>query len=65
MADDLTDTIRQNAQGPASAEIDGVRMHQHPLPDQIAADRHLGNKAAGRNPARTLMRARIVPPGGV
>ena len=65
MADDLTDTIRQNAQGPQSAEVDGVRMQQHALSDQVAADKHLGNKAAGRNPARTLMRARIIPPGGV
>jgi len=65
MADDLTDTIKQNAAGPASAEVDGVRMQQHPLPAQIAADKYLASKAAGLNPARALTRMKIVPPGAV
>ncbi|MEI7836628.1 MAG: hypothetical protein WCK05_09470 [Planctomycetota bacterium] len=38
MADDLTDTIKQNDAGPASAEVDGVRMQQHPLPALIEVD---------------------------
>ena len=65
MADDLTDTIARNAQGPASAETDGVKMTQHPLPDQVAVDKHLGNKAAGKNPAKALVRMKIVPSGAV
>jgi hypothetical protein len=39
VADNLADAIRQNAQGPESAEADGVKVKQHPLPDQIAADK--------------------------
>lgn len=40
MADDLEDTIRENAEGPAKAAGDSGSMEQHKLPDQIAADRY-------------------------
>ena len=65
MAEELDNAILQNAQGPQSAEADGVRVTQQPIPDQIAADKHLGAKAAGRNPAKSLMRMKIVSPGTV
>jgi hypothetical protein len=42
-----------------------VRVKQHPLRDQIEADKYLANKAAGRNPAKALSRVKIVPPGTV
>jgi hypothetical protein len=66
MAEDIDNAIRQNAQGPASAEADGVKVTQHPLSDQIAADKHLAGKdAMRRNPARGFVRVKIVPPGTV
>jgi len=65
MTDDLTDTIKQNAQGPESAEADGVKVKQHPLPDQIAVDKYLASKAATANPAKAFTRVKIVPPGTV
>jgi len=65
MAEEIENAIRQNAQGPASAEVDGVKVKQHSLPDQIAADKYLANKAAGRNPAKAMTRVKIVPPGTV
>ena len=65
MADDIENAIRQSAQGPASAEADGVKVTQHPLPHVIEADKHLGNKEAGRNPARAFTRVKIVSPGTV
>jgi hypothetical protein len=65
MADDIENAIRDNASGPAKAASDGVSMEQHTLVDQIAADKHLGNKAAGRNPAKALTRMKIIPPGTV
>jgi hypothetical protein len=37
MADELDDTIRQNAQGPAKAAGDAGSVEQHSLPDQIEA----------------------------
>ena len=65
MAEDIESAIRQNAQGPASAEADGVKAKQHSLPDQIAADKYLAGKDARRDPARAFARVKIVPPGTV
>ena len=65
MADEVENSLRQNAQGPESAEVDGVKVKQHPLPDQIAADKYLAGKDAARNPARAMTRVKIVPPGTV
>ena len=63
MADDLGDAIRTNAEGPEEATVDGVRMKQHSLPDQIAADKYLAGKRAAVNPAKGFTRLKIVPPG--
>lgn len=66
MADDLKDTIKQNAEGPKQASADGVSAQQHSLADQIAADKYLAGKdAASRNPAKAFARVKIVPPGTV
>jgi len=66
MADDIENAIRQNAQGPESAEADGVKVKQHPLPDQIAADKYLAGKdAVSRSPAKAFTRVKIVSPGTV
>ena len=59
----LEEVIRRNAEGPESAEADGVRVKQHPLRDQIEVDKHLARKRAGANPAGALKRVKIVPPG--
>jgi len=50
MAEDLKDTIQQNAEGPKQASVDGVNIQQHSLGDQIAAGKYLAGKDAGRNP---------------
>lgn len=65
MAEDLDNLIRDNASGPASASGDGTSIQQHSLSDVIEADKHLGNKAAARNPAKALTRMKIVPSGTV
>jgi len=65
MANDLKDAIKQNAEGPESAEVDGVKVKQHALRDQIEADKYLASKAAVQNPAKALTRVKIVPPGTV
>jgi len=66
MADDLKDAIKQNAEGPKQAAADGVNVQQHSLPDQVAADKHLAGKDAfSRNPAKGLVRVKIVHPGTV
>jgi len=63
MADELDSAIKTNAEGPKSAGADGVTVQQHSLADQIAADKYLESKRAGRNPSKALTRVKIVPPG--
>jgi hypothetical protein len=63
MADELDDTIRQNAQGPARAAGDAGSVEQHKLPDQIEADRYLASKQAARSKRRGLVFNQLVPPG--
>ena len=42
----IEDAIRQNAAGPKSVEVDGQKVEQHSLPDQIEADQYLASKKA-------------------
>ncbi len=42
----LEESILRNASGPKSAEVDGQRVEQHSLADQIAADEYLTSKKA-------------------
>jgi len=63
MADDLEETIRENAQGPAKATGDSGSMEQHPLPDQIASDRYLQSKKATRRRGLGIGLKKLVPPG--
>ena len=48
--DDIENAIRQNAQGPASAEADGVKAAQHRLPEQIETDKYLAANGAMSKP---------------
>lgn len=61
-ADNLTDAIRENAAAPAEASVDGQAVRQHPLRDQIAADRYLASKQATKK-GLGIKLTRIVPPG--
>lgn len=63
MPDELDDTIRQNAQGPAKASGDSGSVEQHSLADQIAADKYLASKQAAKSKNRGLSFSKIVPPG--
>ena len=64
MSEDLDNVIKQNAEGPRQANVDGVNVQQHSLPDQIAADKYLASKTAvSKNPAKAFTRVKIVPPG--
>ena len=42
----IEDAIRENAAGPKSAEVDGQKVEQHSIRDQIAADSYLASKKA-------------------
>ena len=63
MPEELDDTIRQNAQGPAKASGDAGNVEQHKLTDQIAADRHLASKDAVSKPRRGLRFNKLIPLG--
>ena len=63
MPGDLDDIIEQNAKGPAKASGDAGSVEQHPLPDQIDADRYLASKEAAKQPQRGLRFNKLVPPG--
>lgn len=63
MADDLDQTIRDNADGPAKAAGDSGSMEQHKLSEQIAADRYLASKQASKSKRLGLRITKIVPPG--
>lgn len=63
MPEELDQAIRDNAAGPRRAQGDSGSVEQHPLQDQIAADRYLASKAAAASPAKALRLTRLVPPG--
>lgn len=63
MAEDLSDEIATNAQGPRRVTGDSGSVDQHNLPDQIAADLHLASKDAGAHAFKRLGRAKLKPPG--
>ena len=61
----LEQALRDNAAGPAKAAGDSGSVEQHPLKDQIEADRYLASKNAARKPGLGIKFAKIVPPGSV
>lgn len=62
-SDDLEKTIRENAAGPKKAKGDAAEMEQHPLKDQLEADKYLASKAALKSKKLGLKFAKLVPPG--
>ena len=63
MPDDLDETIRQNAQGPAKASGDAGSIEQHKLSEQIEADKYLASKQAAKSKRRGLSFNKLVPHG--
>lgn len=63
MPEDLEQSIRENAAGPAKASTDSTAMEQHQLPDQIAADRYLASKSAVKRKGLGVKLLKISPAG--
>ena len=63
MAEDLEQTIRENAAGPAKASGDSGSVEQHKLSDQIAADRYFKAQKAAKSKRLGLRITKIIPPG--
>ena len=64
MAEELEQTIRDNAQGPKRAQGDAGSVEQHDLKDQIEADRYLSSKEAAKK-GLGVRRTKVAPPGAV
>jgi hypothetical protein len=65
MADELEQSIRENATGPKRAKGDSSEMEQHALQDQIAADRYLASKGATKGKGLGAIFKKLIPPGTV
>ena len=63
MTQNIENEIRENAAGPKQASVDGVTVQQHPLQDQIAADRYLASKDAMKKKGLGAILRKLVPPG--
>ena len=63
MAEELDNSIQQNAAGPRKAAGDSISVEQHPLGDQIAADKYLESKKASRAKGLGIKLARLSPGG--
>ncbi len=64
-AQDLEDIIVENAQGPQFAQNDMGSMRQHPIPDQIAADRYRKSVTQAKSSNRGFFLTTLRPPGAV
>lgn len=56
--------LEQQAQKPKVVEVDGQRVEQHSLPDQIAFDRYLASKKAAERRAGLGLRVAKMAAGG-
>ncbi len=65
MNEELDNSIRENAAGPRKASGDSGSVEQHPLVDQIAADRYLESKKASRSKGLGVKLVKISPGGTV
>ena len=64
VAENLDNQLRENASGPKRASGDSGSIEQHPLADQIAADRYLASKKAAKSGGLGIRLSKLVPPGG-
>ena len=58
-----SEQIQENAAQPQSVTVDGTTVTQHPLSEQIAADRYARSKTATRGKRRGLWFSKLQPPG--
>ncbi len=65
MAENLNNSILENASNPAKVSSDGLSVEQHPLADQIAADKYLASKNAMRKKGLGIRFSKLSPSGTV
>ncbi len=62
---ELSDAIDTNARGPRRVQQDGTSVEQHPIGDQIAADRYARSLDEAATPRRGLRFSKMNAPGSV
>jgi hypothetical protein len=60
---EIDKSIKENAKGPKSVDIDGQKVEQHSIDDQIEADRYLNSKKAFKGKNWGLKKGKFIPPG--
>jgi len=65
MAEELDNSIKENAAGPRKASGDSGSVEQHGLADQIAADKYLESKKASRSKGLGIKLVKVSPGGTV
>lgn len=65
MADEIKVDIEKTANQPKSVMVDGERVEQHSLPDQIAADKYLRQIAARKKRRLPIQIVALRHPGAV
>ena len=65
MADPVADKILESAQGPKRVRGDSGEVDQHPLQDQIAADKYLKAKDATSGTKLGIRTVQLIPPGSI
>ena len=63
MSEDLGDTIRETASGPARVRTDAGEVEAQDISKQIEADKYLAAKTAANRASRGLRFNQIVPGG--
>jgi hypothetical protein len=61
----LDEKIRENAEGPKSVDVDGQKVEQHSIDDQIEADRYLNSKKAVKKKNLGVRLGKFISPGSV
>jgi hypothetical protein len=65
MTDELNNSIFDNASSPAKVSSDGISVEQHPLSDQIAADKYLASKTATQRKGLGIKFSKLSPSGTI
>lgn len=63
MTDTPESVIQKNAAAPRKASADLVSVEQHPIPDQIAADKYAQSRKASRAKGLGLKLVKLSPGG--
>jgi hypothetical protein len=59
----VDEAIEEAAQNPQKVQTDGMSVEQHPLPDQVEADRYLESKRAAEKDHAGIRFVKLEPPG--